>query len=96
MAVAGALGAAIAALAGQGNGDRGEIKASQLEVAVLVRGRAHRTFRRIRGARLDDLLARARSGPAGTGGPSRAGGAGPGAGGDGTGGEPAPGDATAP
>ena len=42
--------AAIAALAGQGNGDASEINASQLEVAVLVRGRAHRTFRRLTGA----------------------------------------------
>jgi proteasome alpha subunit len=83
MPVAGALGAAIAALAGQGDGDRGEIKASQLEVAVLARGREHRTFRRIRGARLEDLLARARSGPA------------RGAEG-GNGSEPSPGDATAP
>ena len=33
-----ALGAAIAALAGQGNGERAEINASQLEVAVLDAG----------------------------------------------------------
>src|SRR5580693_1632345 len=52
MSIEAALGAAIAALSGQGNGERGEINASQLEVAVLARGRMHRTFRRIRGARL--------------------------------------------
>src|SRR5713226_8141889 len=62
MSIDAALGAAIAALSGQGNGDRGEINASQLEVAVLVRGRIHRTFRRIRGARLEELLSQARSG----------------------------------
>jgi proteasome alpha subunit len=60
--MAGALGAAIAALSGQGNGERAEINATQLEVAVLARGRAHRTFRRIRGARLEELLAQARPG----------------------------------
>src|SRR4029077_6985782 len=38
-----ALGAAIAALSGQGNGERSEINGSQLEVAALMRGRAHRT-----------------------------------------------------
>ncbi len=43
------LGAAIAALSSQGNGERSEINASQLEVAALVRGRPHRTFRRITG-----------------------------------------------
>ncbi len=55
-----ALGAAIAALAGQDNGDRAaEISAAQLEVAVLARGRAHRSFRRLTGARLEELLAEA-------------------------------------
>jgi proteasome alpha subunit len=39
----------------------GEMTASQLEVAILDRGREHRKFRRIREARLDDLLAEARS-----------------------------------
>ena len=88
MSIEAALGAAIAALSGQGNnGERGEINASQLEVAVLARGRAHRTFRRIRGARLEELLGQARSG-AGNG-EAAADGA-PGAG------EPSPGDGTAP
>jgi proteasome alpha subunit len=56
---AAALGVAIAALSQQGDG---ELKASQLEVAMLVRGRAHRTFRRVTGQALEDLLARAREG----------------------------------
>jgi proteasome alpha subunit len=54
-----ALGLALAALAGQGNGEPGEATSSQLEVAVLGRGRGHRTFRRIGGARLEELLAEA-------------------------------------
>ncbi|HXZ69598.1 MAG TPA: proteasome subunit alpha, partial [Streptosporangiaceae bacterium] len=62
MPLSGALGAALAALAGQGNGESSEINASQLEVAVLVRGRAHRTFRRLTGARLEALLAGATGG----------------------------------
>jgi proteasome alpha subunit len=61
LAVSEALGAAIAALSSQGggNGERTEINASQLEVAALVRGRPHRTFRRITGARLEQLLSQA-------------------------------------
>jgi proteasome alpha subunit len=46
---------------GPGNGDRVELTASQLEVAILDRARDHRKFRRIRAARLDDLLAEARA-----------------------------------
>jgi proteasome alpha subunit len=57
-----ALGLALAALAGQSNGEPGEASASQLEVAVLGRPRGHRTFRRIGGARLDELLAAAAPG----------------------------------
>jgi proteasome alpha subunit len=101
-----ALGAAIAALSGQGNGERSEINGSQLEVAVLMRGRAHRTFRRITGARLEDLLGRATPGAAkdGTapaadaadGGAEDGGAAGNGTPGGGAGGEPAPGEETAP
>jgi proteasome alpha subunit len=56
MPLSAALAAALAALAGQGNGGTSEINASQLEVAVLMRGRAHRTFRRLTGARLEELL----------------------------------------
>ena len=60
MPLVGALGAAIAALSGQGNGERSaEIAAGQLEVAVLARGRAHRSFRRLTGPRLEELLAKA-------------------------------------
>jgi proteasome alpha subunit len=95
--VEGALGAAIAALSAQGNGDRSEINASQLEVAVLVRGRTHRTFRRITGARLEELLAKATRTPAGGKGKDAAdGGTADGAAADGSAGEPPPGDATAP
>jgi proteasome alpha subunit len=61
MPLPGALAAAIAALSGQGNGERPEITASQLEVAVLDRERVHRTFRRLTGARLEALLEQARN-----------------------------------
>ena len=63
MPLSAALSAALAALAGQGNGERSEINASQLEVAVLMRGREHRAFRRLTGARLEQLLS-AGTGPA--------------------------------
>ncbi|MGH3199755.1 MAG: proteasome subunit alpha [Streptosporangiaceae bacterium] len=56
--------AALAAPAAPGNGERTEFTASQLEVAVLERARDHRTFRRIRGARLEELIAEARPAPA--------------------------------
>jgi proteasome alpha subunit len=56
MSLAGAFTVAIAALASQGNGDRAEITATQLEVALLDRGRAHRAFRRLTGPRLETLL----------------------------------------
>jgi len=59
MPLTAALGAALAALAGQGNGDSSEVNAGQLEVAVLMRGRAHRAFRRLTGARLEELVASA-------------------------------------
>jgi proteasome alpha subunit len=63
--LAGAMAVAIAALAGQGNGggERTEITASSLEVAVLDRSRtaSHRIFRRLTGSRLEALLAEARS-----------------------------------
>jgi proteasome alpha subunit len=54
---------AITALAGQGNGDRQEMRASQLEVALLDRGRPLRAFRRVTGSRLEGLLAAALGGP---------------------------------
>ena len=77
-----ALSTAITGLAVQANGDRVEIAASQLEVAVLERTRSHRTFRRLTGARLEALLTQAvpaaippagQSGPAADGGDSGAG-----------------------
>jgi len=89
MSIGAALGAAIAALSGQGNGGD-DINASQLEVAVLARGRTHRTFRRVRGARLEELLGQSRSG--GTGG-GKAAGKGTKAAAES---EPSPGDGTAP
>jgi proteasome alpha subunit len=57
-----AFDVAIAALAGQGNGDRSDITAAQLEVALLDRGRAHRMFRRLTGPRLEALLTEAIAG----------------------------------
>jgi proteasome alpha subunit len=60
MTLPGAMTIALAALAGQGNGERQEITATQLEVAVLDRAREHRAFRRLTGARLEALLAEAR------------------------------------
>ncbi len=70
MSLTEAMGAALAALAAPssgsagsaaGNGAQAELNAAQLEVAILDRARAHRTFRRLRGARLEDLLAESRS-----------------------------------
>jgi proteasome alpha subunit len=94
LSIEAALGAAIAALSSQGNGERSEINASQLEVAVLARGRAHRSFRRIRGARLEQLLEAAQSAETGKGGKAAKGKS---TAGDGEGtAEPSPGDGTAP
>jgi proteasome alpha subunit len=70
MTLAGALGVATTALAGQANDERREITAAQLEVAVLDRSRAHRRFRRLTGARLEALLAEARTAPAGPAAPA--------------------------
>ncbi len=61
MSLSGAFAAALAALSAPGNGERTEFAASQLEVAVLERVRDHRTFRRIRATRLEELIAEARS-----------------------------------
>jgi proteasome alpha subunit len=60
MSLSEAFAAALAALSASGNGERPEFTAAQLEVAVLDRARDHRTFRRIRAARLEQLLAEAR------------------------------------
>ena len=57
MTLEGAFTVAIAALGSQSNGDRPEVTAGQLEVALLDRARPHRTFRRLTGARLEALLA---------------------------------------
>jgi proteasome alpha subunit len=54
MSLSEAFAAALAALSAAGNG---EYTAAQLEVAILERDRDHRTFRRIRAARLEQLLA---------------------------------------
>jgi proteasome alpha subunit len=60
MSLTEAMGLAIAALAGQGDGNAEPVTANQLEVALLERNRPHRAFRRLTGARLDSLLAEAR------------------------------------
>ena len=60
MSLTEAMGLAIAALAGQGDGNAEPVAANQLEVALLERNRPHRAFRRLTGARLDALLAEAR------------------------------------
>jgi proteasome alpha subunit len=67
MSLSEAFAAALAALSAPGNGERTErteFAAAQLEVAILDRARDHRTFRRIRAARLEELLAEARPVPA--------------------------------
>jgi proteasome alpha subunit len=64
MSLSEAFAAALAALTAPGNGERTEFAAAQLEVAILDRARNHRTFRRIRAARLEELLAEARPAPA--------------------------------
>jgi proteasome alpha subunit len=61
MSLAQALGAALAALAAPGNGADAPLTASQLEVAILDRTRSHRAFRRLQGARLEQLLTEARA-----------------------------------
>ncbi len=61
MSLSEAFAAALAALSAGGNGERGETTANQLEVAILDRAREHRTFRRIRAARLEELISESRS-----------------------------------
>jgi proteasome alpha subunit len=77
MSLSEALGAALAALSappakGSGSGSAAgngaqatELNADQLEVAILDRARAHRTFRRLRGPRLEELLAESRAAASG-------------------------------
>jgi proteasome alpha subunit len=67
MSLAEAFAAALAALAAPSNGERGEVSASQLEVAILDRARDHRVFRRIRAARLEELINDSRSAAADSG-----------------------------
>ena len=59
MTLSAAFSLAIAALAGPGNGDGADLTGAQLEVALLDRGRPHRAFRRLTGARLETLLSEA-------------------------------------
>ena len=56
-----ASGAAASAASTAGNGTPTELTASQLEIAILDRARAHRTFRRLQGPRLEELIAESRS-----------------------------------
>jgi proteasome alpha subunit len=66
MTLAEAFAVAIGALAGQGNGGS-DVTTAQLEVALLDRGRAHRMFRRLTGARLEALMSEAVPGTKETG-----------------------------
>jgi proteasome alpha subunit len=66
MTLAEAFAAALAALSAPGNGSNasgagGEAATPQLEVAILDRARDHRAFRRIRAARLEELIRESRS-----------------------------------
>jgi proteasome alpha subunit len=77
MSLTEALGAALAALAAPaaaagtaaaataGNGAQPELTAANLEVAILDRARPHRTFRRLQGPRLEELITESRA-PAAT------------------------------
>jgi proteasome alpha subunit len=55
-----AFAAALAALSAPANGGGNDVPATQLEVAVLDRTKDHRTFRRIRAARLEELISQSR------------------------------------
>jgi proteasome alpha subunit len=67
MSLTEALGAALAALAASAaagsssNGAQPELTAANLEVAILDRARAHRTFRRLVGPRLEELITESRT-----------------------------------
>jgi proteasome alpha subunit len=54
-------GKAAASASAAGNGTPTELPAAQLEVAILDRARAHRTFRRLQGPRLEELIAESRA-----------------------------------
>ncbi|HEX3965962.1 MAG TPA: proteasome subunit alpha [Trebonia sp.] len=71
MSLSEALGAALEALtpppatgsaATAAPASNGELTVSQLEVAILDRNRPHRTFRRLRGPRLEELITAAKGG----------------------------------
>ncbi|MBO0825338.1 MAG: proteasome subunit alpha, partial [Actinobacteria bacterium] len=64
MSLGDAMRIAIAALAGQGDSAAEPLTSGELEVALLERDRTHRAFRRITGARLDDLLTESKPAPA--------------------------------
>jgi proteasome alpha subunit len=74
MSLTEALGAALAALAAPAaasganasNGSQPELTAANLEVAILDRARAHRTFRRLHGPRLEELITESRAAAAET------------------------------
>ena len=57
--------AAAAGTPAAGNGAQPELTAANLEVAILDRARAHRTFRRLHGPRLEELISESRA-PAAT------------------------------
>ena len=67
MSLAAAFAAALSALSapmkgdGEVGGERNDMAATQLEVAILDRARDHRTFRRIRAARLEELINQSRA-----------------------------------
>jgi proteasome alpha subunit len=46
---------------GEAGGERNDVPATQLEVAILDRNRDHRAFRRIRATRLEELISESRS-----------------------------------
>jgi proteasome alpha subunit len=56
-----ATAAKSASAAAAANGTPAELPAAQLEVAILDRARAHRTFRRLQGPRLEELIAESRA-----------------------------------
>jgi proteasome alpha subunit len=56
-----ASASASSAASAAANGTPAELTAAQLEVAILDRARAHRTFRRLSGPRLEELIAESRA-----------------------------------
>src|ERR1700722_12990463 len=60
-APSGSAAAAKSAPAAPANGTQPELTAANLEVAILDRARAHRTFRRLHGPRLEELIAESRA-----------------------------------